>query len=90
MSNITVKTKVKEFTIPEGKPAIVVWKSKNKSRPGVSTAIGWVKRGEKPGTILLINSAFQTYDKVEQNYPAKWTIYHSTIIDIRPLTLARN
>ena len=89
MSTIRVKTKVKEFTIPEGKPAIVIWKSKNKSRPGVSTAIGWLKHGEKPGTILLVHSAFQTYDKVEQDYPATWTIYHSAVLDIRPLQLAR-
>lgn len=83
---IVIKTKVREYNIPEGRPAIVVWKSKNKTRQGVSTAVGWIKHGEKPHTITLIHSCFQTWDKVEQEYPASWTIWDRSIIDIRPLS----
>lgn len=82
MANLTITTKTQTYTIPEGKPAIVKWKSKNKERPGISTAIAWIKRGEKPHTFLLIHSCFQTYDKVEQEYPASWTIWESQILDI--------
>ena len=82
MANITINTKTQVFTIPEGKPVIVKYKCKNKERQGTSTAIGWLKRGEKPHTFLLVHSAFQTWDKVEQEYPAKWTIWESSIVDI--------
>lgn len=86
---ITIKTKVREYNISEGRPAIVVWKSKNKSRQGYSTAVGWIKRGEKPHTIQLIHSCFQTWDHVEQEYPASWTIWYTQIIDIRILSTTR-
>ena len=82
---ITIKTKEHEYTIAEGKPAIVVRKSKNKSRQGTSTGVGWIIRGEKPHTIRLIHSCFQTWDKVEQEYPASWTIWDSQIIAVNAL-----
>ena len=82
---ITIKTKEREYTIAEGKPAIVVWKSKNKSRQGTSPGVGWIIRGEKPHTIRLIHSCFQTWDKVEQEYPASWTIWDSQIIAVNAL-----
>lgn len=87
--SMTIRTKSREYQIPEGRPAIVSWKSKNKNRPGNSTAVGWIKRGEKPHTIQLIHSCFQTWDHVEQEYPASWTIWESQIIDILPLAAAR-
>ena len=79
---VVIKTPEKEYVLPEGKPCIIKWKAKNKERKGVSTGIGWLKRGEKPHTFLLVHSAFQTWDKVEQEYPAKWTIWESSIVDI--------
>lgn len=82
---ITIKTPEREYVIPEGKPVIVKWKSKNKERKGVSTGIGWLKRGEKPHTFLLVHSAFQTWDQVESEYPAKWTIWDSQILGITKL-----
>lgn len=82
---IVIKTASRTVEIPEGKPCIVQWKSKNKTRPGVSTAVGWVKRGERPGTILLVHSAFETYDRVEREYPAKWTIFLGSILSVTPL-----
>ena len=84
--DIIIKTKAKTFHIPEGKPVIVTWKSKNKSRSGCSTAVGWIKGGKEPHTVLLIHSCFQTWDKVEQEYPAAWTVWMSQIIDIRTLS----
>lgn len=89
MGTITIKTKVLEYCVPEGRPAIVIWKSKNKTRSGVSTAVGWIKRGDKPHTIHLIHSCFETWDKVEQEYPASWTIWESQIIGIHPLQATR-
>lgn len=86
MNTIHVKTKNKEYHISAGKPVIVHWKAKNKTRAGESTAVGWIKPGEKPHTITLIHSCFQTHDKVEQEYTSSWTIWDTQIIDIRPLS----
>ena len=86
---ITIRTGIREYRIPEGRPAIIAWRSKNKTRQGISTAVGWIKRGEKPNTIELVHSCFQTWDKVEQEYPSKWTIWEYRIIDIRPLAAVR-
>lgn len=87
---LTIKTRSKEYIVGEGKPVILVWRSKNKTRPGLSTAVGWLKRGENPHTVTLIHSCFQTWDKMEQEYPSKWTVWMSQIIDIRPLTAMRS
>ena len=84
-----IRTKIKEFIVGEGKPVILVWKSKNKTRPGINTAVGWIKRGEQPHTITLIHSCFQTWDKMEQEYPSKWTVWESQILDLRPLSALR-
>lgn len=84
--SLKIKTPIREYTIYEGRPVIVLWRSRNKTRRGFSTAVGWIKRGEKPHTILLIHSCFQTWDKVEQEYPASWTIWESQIINIRLLS----
>ena len=84
--DIIIKTKAKTFNIPEGKPVIITWKSKNKSRQGYSTAVGWIKRGKDPHTVTLIHSCFQTWDKVEQEYPAAWTVWMSQIMEIRTLS----
>ena len=83
---ITIKTKRREYTIMEGKPAIVQWKSKNKNRQGMSTAIGWIIRDKDPKCIRLIHSCFQTWDNIEQEYPSSWTIWNNSIIDIQPMT----
>lgn len=83
---ITIRTKAKTFQVLEGKPVILTWKTKNKSRQGFSTAVGWIKAGDNPHNFLLIHSCFQTWDQVEQEYPATWTIWESQIIDIRTLS----
>lgn len=85
MRTITVRTPEREYVIPEGKPCIIKWKAKNKERKGISTGIGWIKRGEKLHTILLVHSAFQTWDGVEAEYVSKWTIWESQIIEITKL-----
>lgn len=85
-----MKIKVNGSTvdIPEGKPVRVCWKCKCKSRPGISCAIGWLKHGEQPGRIRLVHSAFQTYDRAEQEYPCAWDIFCGSIIDIKILKFA--
>ena len=91
MSNkITIKLKERQIEIAEGKPAIVVWKSKNKERKGIATAICWVKRGEHPKTLQLIHSCFQTWDKVESEYPCSWNVWESQILNIKPLKGVKN
>lgn len=83
---IHIATKAKQFQIPEGRPVIINWKSKNKSRSGTSTAVGWIIPGDQPKTVKIVHSCFETWDKIEQEYQSSWTIWHSQIIDIRPLT----
>lgn len=86
MSNtIYIKTAQREFTIDQGKPVLVRWKSKNKSRPGTSVGLGWLLPGENRHTVKLVHSTFQTYDQVEQEYPASWTIWTSSILDIHEM-----
>lgn len=82
---ITIKTPENQWQIPEGKPVMIRFKTKNKQRPGVGFALGWIKTGEKPGTVMVIHSTFNTWDKVEQEYPCKWTVYKSSIMDIKQL-----
>ena len=82
---IQIKTPKRMFRIPEGKPVIVQWKAKNKSRSGLGMALGWIRRGEDPHTIRIVHSTFQTWDKLESEYPATWTIWKSQILDIRIL-----
>ena len=86
---IRIITQGREYVIPEGKPVIVKWKSKNKERRGVSTGIGWLLRGDKPHTFRLVHSAFQTWDKVEQEYPCSWTIWESQILDVHQVQVVR-
>ena len=86
---LVIRTREREFTVPEGKPVIVQWKSKNKSRPGRSVGIGWIRRGEKPHTIELIHSAFQTWDQIEKEYPARWTIWETQVLEIHQLQSVR-
>ena len=86
---LTIRTKEREFVIPERKPVIIKWKATNKQRQGISTGIGWLLRGEKPHTFQLVHSAFQTWDKVEQEYPCTWTIWESQIIDVHQVQAVR-
>lgn len=90
MENITIKLPGKTVVIQEGKPCIVRWKGKNRSRPGICAAIGWIKRGERPGSIILVHSAFETYDRVEREYPAQWTIFYSSILSVSPLFVPKS
>lgn len=83
--NIKLKNGV-TYQIRENAPVIIKWSGKYKDRPGISTAIGWIKRGERPHTVLLVHSAFETHDQIEHDYPAKWTIFQSQILFIRELT----
>lgn len=85
METLIIRTRSREFSIPEGKPVIIQWKSKNKSRSGQSTGIGWLKRGEHPHTLELIHSCFKTWDDVEMEYPTRWTIWENQILNILPL-----
>lgn len=85
METLFIKTRGREFSIPSGKPVIIQWKSKNKNRPGQSTGIGWLKRGAKPHTLELVHSCFNTWDGVEAEYPSRWTIWESQILNILPL-----
>lgn len=89
MTEIRIKTQECEYLIPEGKPVMISWKAKNKSRPGINVGIGWVKRGEKPHTLELVHQTFSTWDKIENEYSCKWTIWMSQITDIRILSSTR-
>lgn len=80
---IRIKTPTRSFIVPEGRPVIIQWKAKNKSRAGLGMAMGWIKRGDDPHTVKIIHSTFQTWDKLESEYPASWTIWKSQILDIR-------
>lgn len=84
---IVLKLKLAQSTveIPEGKPVLVRWKSKNKDRPGLNTGIGWIRRGENSHQIELIHRAFSTWDGIETEYASRWTVWVSQIIDIRVL-----
>lgn len=86
---LKIRTHTREYSIPAGKPVIIQWRSTNKTRKGVSTAIGWIKPSDDPRAIVLIHSAFQTWDHIEQEYPSKWKVWNSQIIDIRPLKAMR-
>ncbi|WP_176013633.1 hypothetical protein [Victivallis sp. Marseille-Q1083] len=83
--NIVIKTRQRSFTIPAGRPVLIRWECKNKSRPGVSVGIGWLKKGDRPHTVELVHQTFSTWDQAENEYASHWTIYESRIIDIRPL-----
>ena len=85
---ILIRTKSREYIVQEGEPVIITWKSKNKTRQGLNTAVGWLMWGDRPHTVTLVHSCFQTWDKLEQEYPSKWTIWHSQILEIRPLATA--
>lgn len=85
-SVLSIATPLGTFSVPDGKPVIIRWKCKNKNRRGVSLGVGWLRRGEKPHTLRLVHSAFQTWDAVEQEYPASWTIWESSVLDVRLLT----
>ena len=85
MSMLSINVNHQAVTFPEGKPCIVTWKSKNKNRPGRSTGIGWIRRGEKPHSFEIIHSCFETWDEVEREYPARWTVWESQIISVIPL-----
>lgn len=82
---LTIKTPEKTFEIQEGKPVRVIWKAKNKTRSGRCDGIGWLVRGEKPHSYLLVSQCFQTWDTIEREYVQKWTIWPSQIHDIRVL-----
>ena len=79
---ISFKINGQSVRIPEGKPVILKWKSKHRQRPGITTGVGWLKRGEK-GKLLFVHQAFITYDGVESEYASSWTIYPSNIIECR-------
>ncbi|MCQ2378018.1 MAG: hypothetical protein MJ016_02260 [Victivallaceae bacterium] len=85
MATLQIRTPTQTYTVIEGKPVLVQWKAKNKQRPGIGYGVGWIKRGEKPHSFLLIHSTFQTYDEIEREYPAKWTIWDSQVLCIKPL-----
>lgn len=51
---IQIKTPKRMFRIQEGKPVIVQWKAKNKSRSGLGMALGWIRRGDDPHTIRIV------------------------------------
>ena len=85
---LTIKTSKKVYIVPEGKPCIVRWGGKNKTRPGVSTAVGWIKRGERPRTFELVQSCFETWDEVEREYPVSWQIFESRVLSIVVLKAA--
>ena len=83
--DITIKTPKRTYSVPEGRPVLIQWQAKHKGRTGVGVAVGWIKRGENAQTITLVHSTFQTWDRLQQEYPAKWTIWKSQIRDIRIL-----
>lgn len=85
MATIYIQTPQREVAVESGKPVLVRWKSKNKQRPGVSVGVGWLLPGEKPHTVKLVHSAFQTYDQVEQEYPSSWSIWTSSILEVHQL-----
>lgn len=82
-SIIIVKTRQRSYEIPEGKPVLIRWKSKNRGRTGLSTGIGWIKSGGNRHAISLVHQAFSTWDGVESEYSSQWTIWMSQIIEIR-------
>ena len=86
---ITVKLRSGDISVPEGKPVIVTWKSKNKQRPGKTVGVGWLKRGDSHAQLKLVQQTFATWDAAEQEYASQWNIYKSSILDIRLLTAAK-
>ena len=78
-----------DVNIPAGKPVLVQWQAKNRQRSGVSTAVGWLQPGEKPGSIQLVHSCFATHDQIEQEHTASWTVWMSSIRYIRVLQSVR-
>ena len=85
---IKIKTPKRTISVPEGKPVIIHWKAKNKSRSGLGMAMGWIRRGDDPNTVKVVHSTFQTWDKLESEYPASWTIWKSQILDIHVMKRA--
>ena len=85
MEQLIIKTPKRTYSVPEGRPVIVQWNAKHKGRTGSGMALGWIKRGENPHCITLVHSTFQSWDRLAQGYPAKWTIWKSQITDIRIL-----
>ncbi len=60
------------------------WNGKHNGREGVCNGIGWIKPGEKPGSILLIHQTFQSGAALGE-YSVKWTIYKKQITGIKLL-----
>lgn len=84
-----IRTRETVYDIQEGKPVIIKYKTKNKSRAGISTAIGWIKKSKDPKAFDIIHSCFQTWDAIEKEYPAHWTVWEGQIISIHVMTAAR-
>lgn len=82
---IQIKTQNKEFLVTEGRPVVVQFKGKSKTRCGTLTAVGWIKRGENSHCVQLIQTAFSTYDRLENEYLFVRTIWNSSILDIKEL-----
>ena len=83
--NIRIQTPERTYEIPEGKLVHITWKCKYHTQSGYAVGVGWLKRGEKPHTVLLVHECFTTWDQITQEYSSKWTIYNSQIHEIRIL-----
>lgn len=90
MENIVIKTSGREIRIPAGRPVLIRWKGKNKQRPGVNTAVGWIKPATgNSHAVELVHRAFSTWDKVENEYTCTWTIWHTQIIDVKLMAVQK-
>ncbi len=84
-ATIRIQNKIINAEIVEGKPVLVRWSGKSKTRAGVCMAVGWIKAGERPGTVDIVHQAFQSWDLVETEYSFKWTVWIGKIIYLKQL-----
>ena len=87
---LVIRTREREFTVPSGKPVMIRYKTKNKTRSGIAVSLGWIMPGDRPHTVTLVPSCFQTWDEIEKEYPFTRTIWSSSIEDIKILSSVKN
>lgn len=87
---LRIKNNCREWSVPSGKPVMIRYKTKNKTRSGVAVSLGWIMPGERPHTVTLVPSCFQTWDEIEKEYPFTRTIWSSSIEDIKILSSVKN
>ena len=83
---LRIRNACREWSVPSGKPVMIRYKTKNKTRSGIAVSLGWIMPGDRPGSVTLVPSCFQTWDEIEKEYPFTRTIFSSSVVDIRILS----